>query len=104
MYVGTVCLGILVPIIVFGTSYSFRLVLRMIGQKKRVGDGWRKMSTAKKLVGTIIHVHFCMTGKQSEWQMRWPSGPNVNKTRPHSGLFLHIKPYLIHDSYGDTHH
>ncbi len=27
MYVGTVCLGILVPVIVFGTSYSFWLVV-----------------------------------------------------------------------------
>jgi len=36
--------------------------------------------------------HFCMTGKRPGWRMRWPSGPNANKTRPHAVLFLHIKP------------
>ena len=51
--------------------------------------------------------------------MRWPSGPNANKTRPHFGSFLHIRTYSTLDpifghfcisepiqilnSYGDTH-
>jgi hypothetical protein len=33
MYVGTLCLGILVPVIVFGTTYSFWLVARSKSQE-----------------------------------------------------------------------
>ena len=29
--------------------------------------------------------------KMPSWRLRWPSGPSANKTRPHLGLFLHIR-------------
>jgi len=30
--------------------------------------------------------------------MRWPYGPDANKTRPHLGLFLHIMTNSAHDT------
>jgi hypothetical protein len=38
-----------------------------------------------------FHAHYKMTGKCPLGRLRWPSGPSANKTRPHLGLFLHIR-------------
>ena len=71
-------------------------ILRIIEKKKEDGMGGYRaqhMIISKKLIGLAIFLpHFRMTGKRPGWRMRWPSGPNANKTRHHLGLFLHIKP------------
>jgi len=42
--------------------------------------------------GTLYFASFPHDTKVPVQRMRWPSGPDANKTRPHLGLFLHIKP------------
>jgi hypothetical protein len=48
MYVGTVCLGILVPLIVFGTSYSFGLVMLPNVLLGKMGIAWCGTHHVKK--------------------------------------------------------
>ncbi len=49
-------------------------------------------STQKSAWACHIFPHVWMTKKQPERWMRWASVPTSIKTRPHMGLFLHIRP------------
>ena len=71
-------------------------ILRML-EKKRAGGGGGISSTTQdnQKYASWAHHLFCLISvwqKSPGWQMRWPSGPDANKTRPHWGIFLHIKP------------
>jgi hypothetical protein len=63
-------------------------ILRML-EKKRAGVGWGDIEhttwqSEKRYLGAPSFLpHFCMTLKWLIQRMRWPSGPNANKTRPH---------------------
>jgi hypothetical protein len=50
------------------------------------------MTTSKKLMGRAIFLAHSEDRKKTWRRMRWPSAPDANKTRPHLGLFLHIRP------------
>ncbi len=70
--------------------------------KRREGGGgqwWRSSTTHHMNWHKKLHnVPYCMNmsewqEKQQERQLRWASGPEATETRPHLGLFLHIRPY-----------
>ncbi len=69
------------------------------------GDREKKMAIDQKMGGDgqeclfqIIRTHILCVARwntllnEREMNLRWPSGPGANETRPHLGLFLHIRP------------